>query len=48
MPNQLAHRRKPELSGHQKQMRFLTGLGMVIVTVIFAAMLWLVNWPVKL
>ena len=28
-------------------MRFLTGLGMVLCTVFFAAMLWLVNRPVK-
>jgi hypothetical protein len=47
MANQLAHRRKPELSAHQKQMRFLTGLGMVVCMVLFAAMLWLVNRPFK-
>lgn len=35
------------MSAHQKQMRFLTGLGMAIGTVFFAAMLWLVNRPVK-
>ena len=45
MPNQLAHRRKPELSPHQKQMRFLTALGTVLCAAVFAAMLWLVNRP---
>ena len=47
MPNQLAHRRKPERSAHQKQMRFLTGLGMVVCTMLLAALLWLVNRSFK-
>ena len=43
--NRIAHRRKPELSGHQKQMRFLTGLSMAFCCMAFAAMLWYVNRP---
>jgi hypothetical protein len=42
MPNQ-ARRKKPELSFHQKQIRFLTGLSMAVCAALLAAMLWLVN-----
>jgi hypothetical protein len=47
MSNPLTHRRKPELSGHQKQMRFLTGLGIGLCAVGFGAVLWLVNHSFK-
>jgi hypothetical protein len=45
MTYRAAHRHKPKLSGHQKQMRFLTGLAMLFCSLLFAAMLWYVNRP---
>jgi hypothetical protein len=33
-------RRKPELSAHQKQMRFLTGLVLVVGLTTFAVAFW--------
>ena len=43
--SQIAHHRKPELSGHQKQMRFLTGLAMACCILAFASFLWFINRP---
>jgi len=36
-------RRKPVLSDHQKQIRFLTGLSVVISFLFAAGIFWLVN-----
>jgi hypothetical protein len=38
-------RRKPELSGHQKQIRFLTRLLVVICSLVTLAIFWLANRP---
>ncbi|HTX22751.1 MAG TPA: hypothetical protein VMD27_12960 [Candidatus Aquilonibacter sp.] len=38
------HRHKRNLSAHQKQIRFLTGLLLVIVIVATILIFWLVNW----
>jgi hypothetical protein len=40
------YRRKPTLSGYQKQIRFLTGLSVVICTALVVALFWLVNRPI--
>jgi hypothetical protein len=39
------HRRKPELTGHQKQIRFLTRLAVVICSLVTLAFFWFVNRP---
>jgi hypothetical protein len=36
-------RKKPQLSAHQKQIRFLTGLSVVISFLFAAGIFWLVN-----
>ncbi len=36
-------RKKPELSLHQKRIRFLTGLSIIVGFLITAAFFWLVN-----
>jgi len=43
MPYQCIRRRKPAPSAHQKQIRFLTGLSMLIGFLFAAAIFWLVN-----
>jgi hypothetical protein len=44
MPFQaVTRRRKPELSGHQKQIRFLTRLSVVICALFAVAFFWLMN-----
>ena len=40
-----AFRQKRSLSLHQKQMRFLTGLSLVVGILIVIAVFWLVNRP---
>jgi len=39
-----ARKRKPALSDHQKQMRFLTGLSMFVSLLIMTLLFWAVNW----
>jgi hypothetical protein len=43
MPNQNIRRIKPPLSAHQKQIRFLTGLSIVVSLLCVAGIFWLVN-----
>ncbi len=47
MPKMIAchttYRRKPVLSFHQKQIRFLTGLSMGVCTLFVVVIFWLVN-----
>jgi len=38
------YRRKPVLSLHQKQIRFLTGLSVIICSLFGFAFFWMVNW----
>jgi hypothetical protein len=43
MPNCTIHPKKPETSLHQKQMRFLTGLSLIVCSAFFLALFWLMN-----
>jgi hypothetical protein len=43
MSHHATRRRKPELSGHQKQIRFLTRLCVVLCSLVTLAVFWLVN-----
>jgi hypothetical protein len=43
---QTTWRRKPFLSEHQKQIRFLTGLSVGICTLAAIAFFWLMNRPI--
>jgi len=43
MAQHTTRRRKPELSGHQKQIRFLTRLAVVLCSLVTLAVFWLVN-----
>ena len=43
MPDHTPRRRKPVLSGHQKQIRFLTRLSVVMCSLFTLALFWLVN-----
>ena len=43
MPNNAIRRPKPELSGHQKQIRFFTRLSVILCSLITFAVFWLVN-----
>jgi hypothetical protein len=43
MANNSTRRRKPDLSAHQKQMRFFTRLSVFMGFVFIAAIFWLVN-----
>jgi hypothetical protein len=45
MSHRAPHRRKPELSGHQKQIRFLTRLFVIICSLTTLAFFWFVNRP---
>ena len=45
MSQHAIHRRKPELSAHQKQMRFLTGLSMFVCMLVAVLLFWAVNRP---
>jgi hypothetical protein len=43
MPHHAKRRRKPELSGHQKQIRFFTRLLVVLCSLLTLAVFWFVN-----
>jgi hypothetical protein len=43
MPHRAQYRRKPELSPHQKQIRFFTRLSVVLCSLLTLALFWLVN-----
>jgi hypothetical protein len=43
MTTHAIRRRKPNLSAHQKQIRFLTGLSVFISLLFVIALFWLVN-----
>ena len=43
MTSHTIYRRKPFLSLHQKQMRFFTGLSVIVCTVVVFALFWGVN-----
>jgi hypothetical protein len=43
MRNHATRRRKPELSGHQKQIRFFTRVCVVLCSLVTLAVLWVVN-----
>jgi hypothetical protein len=45
MSQHAIHRRKPALSAHQKQIRFLTGLSMAVCTLMAGLLFWAVNRP---
>jgi hypothetical protein len=50
MPNDQYRRRKRDLSDHQKQMRFFTGLAILISSLLVLAFIWLlsrINYPVR-
>ncbi|HTB85045.1 MAG TPA: hypothetical protein VK742_15430 [Candidatus Sulfotelmatobacter sp.] len=42
-PARTRRRPKPELSAHQKQMRFFTCLAMAVGFILFAAIFWFIN-----
>ncbi len=43
MPYRFSHRKKPNLSAYQKEIRLLTRLAMFIGFLLAGAVLWLVN-----
>jgi hypothetical protein len=43
-----AHRRKPVLSAHQKQIRFFTRISVVICALLTAAIFFVVNRPIAI
>jgi hypothetical protein len=43
MPHQAIRRRKPALTGHQKQIRFFTRVSVVLCSLLTFAVFWLVN-----
>jgi len=45
MSHRTTRRRKPGLSGHQKQIRFITRLCVVLCSLVTLAVFWLVNRP---
>jgi hypothetical protein len=48
MSHQAKRGRKPELSGHQKQIRFLTRLSVIICSLLTLGVYWLANRPVPI
>jgi len=44
-PARTRRRPKPELSPHQKQMRFFTGLAMAVGFILVAVLFWFFNRP---
>jgi flagellar biosynthesis/type III secretory pathway M-ring protein FliF/YscJ len=46
MASHSSARRKRSPSWHQRQMRFFTVAGMVVLVVLVAAILWFINRPV--
>ena len=45
MPYNATRRRKPALTGHQKNIRFLTRLSVVICSLVSLAFFWFMNRP---
>ena len=45
MSRHVTRRRKPELSGHQKQIRFLTRMLVLICSLVTLAFFWFANRP---
>lgn len=43
MSYHISHRKKPDLSAYQNEIRFLTGLAVFISFLLAVAILWLVN-----
>jgi hypothetical protein len=43
LPVRTGRRPKPELSAHQKQIRFFTGLAMALGFILFGAVFWFFN-----
>ena len=43
MPHHVTRRRKPELSAHQKQIRFITRLAVLLCSSLTVVVFWLVS-----
>ena len=48
MSSHARHRRKPALTGHQKQIRFFTRMAVFIFSLLTLAGFWLANRPVPI
>jgi hypothetical protein len=48
MSHHSTHRRKPELSGHQKQIRFFTRMAIILCSLLTLGAFWLANRPVHI